>query len=338
MQLQRNISLHKLNTFGVQVKAQYFIEINSEQELVAGIRASLFNDKKILVLGGGSNILFTEDFEGVVIQNKVKGIKKIQENDSHVFIQIGGGENWHELVLNSISQGWQGIENLSLIPGTVGAAPIQNIGAYGVELKDVFVELKAIHLQTGELKTFSKTDCNFGYRQSIFKNELKGLFLITSVTLRLNKVPLYNVSYGDIQKTMAAQGMQELTAKNISDAVISIRTSKLPDPEKIGNCGSFFKNPEVPNSTYEGLKSRFPSIPGYPLANEMTKVPAGWLIQECGWKGKVIGNVGTYKNQALVIVNHGNATGKEAKNLALKIQASVKEKFGIEITPEVNII
>ncbi|MBX2840187.1 MAG: UDP-N-acetylmuramate dehydrogenase [Flammeovirgaceae bacterium] len=338
MQLQKNISLHQLNTFGVRVNAGYFAKVTSEEEIVDCIENNLFENKKTLVLGGGSNILFTNDFDGVVLKNEIKGIKKVKETDSHVYLEIGAGENWHEMVLNTISHGWQGLENLSLIPGTLGAAPIQNIGAYGVELKDVFVALKAVHLQSGEIKTFGKEDCNFGYRQSIFKNELKGQFLIISVTLQLNKIPQYNVSYGDIQKTMKSHGVHDLSAKNISDAVIAIRSSKLPDPEKIGNCGSFFKNPEIPTVKYEKLKNKFSSIPGYPLLNNQTKVPAGWLIQKCGWKGKVVGNVGTYKNQALVIVNHGNATGQEAKELALKIQESVKEKFGIEIQPEVNII
>lgn len=332
--------LKSLNTFGVKAYASNFVLIRDVAYLQELLSNYVREEVAVLVLGGGSNILFTQDFQGLVIKNEITGKEIIEENDSWVKVKVGGGEVWHDFVLYSIEQGWGGIENLSLIPGTVGAAPIQNIGAYGVELKDVFVELEAIDIHTGELKKFTKQECQFDYRNSIFKQELKGAFVITSVTFLLTKnTHQYNISYGAISKTLEAAGIVELSPKVISDAVIEIRSSKLPDPEEIGNCGSFFKNPVIDAKHFGEIEAKYPSIPSYPTANPgKIKVPAGWLIEQCGWKGKQVGNVGTYHKQALVLVNLGNATGLEAKALAMDIQQSVKEQFGIALQPEVNIL
>lgn len=337
-QIQKNISLKPYNTFGIDVDARQFLVVESEQELLAFLKQSENKNLPLLILGGGSNILFTQPFEGIVLKNEIQGIELIKEDEEAVYLKVGGGVNWHQFVLYTVERNWQGVENLSLIPGTVGAAPIQNIGAYGVELKDVFESLEGVDLETYEKKTFVKEDCNFGYRNSVFKNEYKGKLMITSVMVKLRKKPEFNISYGAIQQTLQDKGISELSVKAISDAVISIRESKLPDPVVIGNCGSFFKNPVVKTEVFENVKAAYPEVPSYPVTEGWVKVPAGWLIEKCGWKGHQEGNVGTYAKQALVLVNHGDASGSEAKAFALKIQASVKDKFGIEIIPEVNII
>ncbi|GAA4835563.1 UDP-N-acetylmuramate dehydrogenase [Algivirga pacifica] len=338
--IKHNQSLKAFNTFGVDVSAQSFITVTSTEELVALIKEVKQQETPVLPLGGGSNILFTKDFEGLVIKNEIAYINKVQEDEQHILLEVGGGYNWHEFVLHAVNNGWQGIENLSLIPGTVGASPIQNIGAYGVEIKDVFESLQAVALEDGSLHTFTKANCDFGYRNSVFKNALKGKFIISSVTFRLNKPSTYrfNTSYGAIEQTLKEKGIEKVTVKDISDAVIAIRESKLPDPKEVGNCGSFFKNPEIPQAQYDTLKAEYPAIPGYPTTEGMIKVPAGWLIEQCGWKGKQVGNVGTYPKQALVLINCGGASGEEAYALALEIKASVMEKFGVSITPEVNIL
>jgi len=332
--------LKNLNTFGIEASARYFCSVSNISELT-----SIINDKKIeevpvLILGGGSNLLFTSDYDGLIIKIDIKGVCVVNEEQKYVYIESGAGMIWHELVRHCVDQNYGGIENLSLIPGTVGAAPMQNIGAYGVEIKDVFHSLQAIHLNSGEVKTFYKEDCQFGYRDSIFKNRLKGQYAIVSVTLRLDKDPKPNLTYGSLKKSITEMGCTEdnVTIKEISDAVIKIRRSKLPNPSKIGNAGSFFKNPKIGGNRLNELQSAFNDIPFYPLGNNRFKVPAGWLIEQCGWKGKVIGNTGTYKNQALVLVNHGNATGKEIYNLSEKILKSVYEKFGIQLEREVNIV
>ncbi|MGV3540991.1 MAG: UDP-N-acetylmuramate dehydrogenase, partial [Rufibacter sp.] len=326
------------NTFGIDAKAKVLAEFTSVDELKELLRHPEVSQLPLLVLGGGSNVLFTQDVDAAVLLNRIKGITQA-EAGTHVLVTAGSGETWHDLVLYTIEQDLGGIENLSLIPGTVGAAPLQNIGAYGVELKDAFHQLEALEIATGEVVTFNKEQCAFGYRESIFKREGKGKYIVTSVTLQLTKgTHQYNTSYGAIQDTLAQQEVKELSLRAISDAVCHIRRSKLPDPAKIGNAGSFFKNPEIPLAQFEILRSQYPGIPGYPVTPETMKVPAGWLIEQCGWKGKVLGKYGVHKDQALVLVNYGGATGIEVKELAYEVIQSVQDKFGITLTPEVNII
>lgn len=328
-----------MNTFGLESKAKLFIEVHSVEELQEALSSEMAKENQLMILGGGSNILLTGDFEGLVIKNNIKGIEVIHETDDFVLVRIGAGENWHETVQYALKQGWGGIENLSLIPGTVGAAPMQNIGAYGVEIKEVFEYLDAVRIDTGKTEKFNKTECAFGYRESIFKNKLKGQHVIVHVVLRLtkNKHEL-NTSYGAIADTLKQMKVKKPTIQDISQAVISIRQSKLPDPEKIGNAGSFFKNPTIDKIQYEELKTEYPEIPGYPLPDHQIKLPAAWLIEQCGWKGTQRGNIGVHKNQALVLVNYGGGDGNELKELAQEIRDSVVAKFGIELQPEVNIL
>ena len=333
-----NISLKPYNTFGIDVHAKHFAEVSSLDELIAYLLYDKWKNIPLLFLGGGSNILFTRDFDGLVIKNNIKGIATIAEDEENVYLKAYSGEQWHELVLHAIDHDLGGIENLSLIPGTVGAAPMQNIGAYGVELKDVFYSLEALNLETLKVEIFEPEQCRFGYRDSYFKHEGKGKYFILSVTLKLAKHPVFNTSYGAINATLDELGEQILTVSAISRAVCYIRQSKLPDPAEIGNAGSFFKNPEIFTDEYASLKIEFPNIPGYTLENGKVKVPAAWLIEQCGWKGKRIGNTGSHKDQALVLVNYGEAHGNEIYNLALEIQKSVKDKFGIVIIPEVNVV
>lgn len=336
MNVKSDFSLKHLNTFGLEAKANYFAEFHNTAELAELL--SKYKNEKLLVLGGGSNLLFTSDrFEGIVLHNKIKGIEVVEENDDTVILKAGAGEVWHSLVLYTIGKNWGGLENLSLIPGTVGAAPMQNIGAYGVELKDVFVKLEAYEIATGAIKIVTLEECNFGYRSSAFKHALKGKYIILSVTFHLSKKPVFHTSYGAITDTLTQMGL-DVSVKNISDAVIHIRKSKLPDPQEIGNAGSFFKNPEVPVATFEKIKASYPTAPSFPASPGMIKVPAGWLIEQCGWKGKVVGHTGVHKNQALVLVNYGNAKGEEIRQLSIEVQKSVKEKFGIELEAEVNFI
>jgi UDP-N-acetylmuramate dehydrogenase len=338
LEIKKNISLKQYNTSGIDVKAKYFIEVNSEEDILEVIRDENLRELPKLILGGGSNILFTSGFNGLVIKNNLKGIEIIREDDQHVWVKAMSGEIWHNLVMFTLEKDLSGIENLSLIPGTTGAAPMQNIGAYGVELKEVFDSLEAMDMQTGEKRVFTAPDCCFGYRESIFKKELKDKYFILSVVLRLNKIHSFNISYGAIQQTLERMQVQELTAKAVSDAVISIRRSKLPDPAILGNAGSFFKNPEISEEKFLKLKETYPDIPAYPTVPGKVKIAAGWLIEKCGWKGKRIGETGSHVQQALVLVNYGNAMGKEIKALATEIQKSVKNKFGIDIVPEVNIV
>ncbi len=338
MELKNNISLKHYNTFGIDIRCALFAEVKNVEILSELLQNSELKNQPMLILGGGSNILFTKNYDGLVLKNSLLGIEKIKENKEQVWVRCGAGEVWHEVVLYCIKNNYGGIENLSLIPGLTGAAPMQNIGAYGVELESVFDSLEAFHLKTGESKTFLKAECQFGYRESVFKNKFKNQFIITSVTLRLNKKPVYNISYGAIRETLEKMGVQELSVKAVSDAVIAIRSSKLPDPKVLGNAGSFFKNPEIEQEQFSALKEKFPMVPNYPLENGNVKIPAGWLIEQCGWKGKRVGNTGSHTDQALVLVNYGNATGSEIYNLAMEIKTSVLEKFGIEIVPEVNVI
>jgi UDP-N-acetylmuramate dehydrogenase len=338
MTIQQNISLKPYNTFGLEATARFFVEIQSVEELKAILQNPDFQNIDKLFLGGGSNILLTKNYEGLVVKINLQGIEKNSEDDAHVYIQAGAGENWHQLVMYCVENQYAGMENLSLIPGTVGAAPMQNIGAYGVEIKDIFEELQALNLQTLEIETFKLEDCHFGYRESIFKHEAKGKYVITSVTFRLNKTPVFKTSYGDIQKTLAEMNVTDLSIKVVSDAVISIRKSKLPDPAEIGNSGSFFKNPEIPKAQYDDLKARFENIPSYPINETTVKVPAGWLIEQAGWKGFRDDEIGVHARQALVLVNYGGGSGEQIKALSAKIQASVLEKFGISLSTEVNFI
>ncbi|WP_242919615.1 UDP-N-acetylmuramate dehydrogenase [Pontibacter liquoris] len=338
MKIQSDVSLQPYNTFGIAVKARLFARFDSVQELQELLQMPELAREEKLVLGGGSNLLFTKDFAGVVLQNGIKGIEKVSETDSYTLVKAGGGEVWHEFVLYTLQHDLGGAENLSLIPGTVGAAPLQNIGAYGVELKDIFYELEAVHIETGQVQTFDHAACGFGYRESVFKGELKGQFIVTAVTFKLQKKHTLNTSYGAIQSTLEEMQVQQPTIQDVSRAVCHIRQSKLPDPKTIGNAGSFFKNPEIPLSQYESLKAQFPDIPSYPVTPTTVKVPAGWLIEQCGWKGKVIDNYGVHKNQALVLVNYGGASGQAVRQLAYTIIDSVAEKFGIRLHPEVNIL
>jgi UDP-N-acetylmuramate dehydrogenase len=338
MNIQTGVSLKKYNTFGIEAKGKYFVDVTSEEQLKELINSDIYKSNPKLILGGGSNLLFTQDFDGLVIKISIKGLSKLKEDSDAVYIKCGAGENWHQFVLYTIDNGYAGIENLSLIPGTVGAAPMQNIGAYGVEIKEVLESVEALDVSTGEKRVFNNTECEFGYRQSVFKTTLKNKYIITGVTFKLRKQPNFNVSYGAIKDTLAQMGVEDLTLKAVSDAVISIRKSKLPDPAVIGNAGSFFKNPEVEETIYQSLKEKYPTVPGYPAAKGFIKVPAGWLIEQAGWKGKKVGETGVHKDQALVLVNYGQAKGNDVWSLALEVQRSVKEKFGVDIIPEVNVV
>lgn len=337
MNIQENISLKPFNTFGLDKKARFFTSVNSREQLIESLIWSRNRGLEVFILGGGSNILLTQDVNSLVIKIEIAGIEVVDENDDHVWVKVGAGENWHSFVTHAIAQGWAGIENLSLIPGTVGASPMQNIGAYGVEIKDVFHSLRALNRANLEQKEFNKEECKFGYRESVFKNELLGQYIITSVTFQLNKKPEFNIEYGTIQETLQESGNEELSIQAISDAVIKIRQSKLPDPKEIGNAGSFFKNPTISIENWEALKESFPNIPGYDVP-EGKKVPAAWLIEQSGWKGKRFGETGVHAKQPLVLVNYGNSKGNDIKELAENIQASVFEKFGIPLKAEVNFI
>ncbi|MCC5920411.1 MAG: UDP-N-acetylmuramate dehydrogenase [Cyclobacteriaceae bacterium] len=336
--LNKTTSLKNLHTFGIEVSAQEVIELQSQEQALNFFKNEGKQFQHALILGGGSNVLFTENLQVPLIRNSIKGIGIIDESEEEVIVGFGGGENWHECVKYAIAHQWGGIENLSLIPGTMGAAPMQNIGAYGVELEQVFEYLEAIDRMSGDLVRFYHADCQFGYRWSIFKGNLKDKYFISQVALRLKKAPhQLNTSYGDI-RTILNKTEQEATIESVSEAVIEIRQSKLPDPREIGNAGSFFKNPYIPQSHFTDLKKEFTKIPGYPLeGSDQVKVPAGWLIDHLGWKGYRKGDAGVHQKQALVLVNYGDATGKEILDLAIEIQQSVKEAFNIHIEPEVNI-
>jgi UDP-N-acetylmuramate dehydrogenase len=342
MKLQENISLKTYNSFGIDATAKYFTAFESLTELeeVSNYNPDSYREQTTnykLVLGGGSNILLTKDFDGIVLKNEIKGVEVIKEDEDHIYIKTGAGENWHQFVLHCVNNNYAGVENLSLIPGNVGASPMQNIGAYGVEIKDVFYELEAFHKQDKVIQKFSLKDCAFGYRESVFKNKYKDQFVITSVTYCLNKKPSFNTSYGAINQELERMGV-DLSIQSISQAVINIRTSKLPDPKEIGNAGSFFKNPVIPNEQFIELKKAFPSIVAFPSSDNHTKLAAGWLIEQCGWKGYRRNDAGCYPRQALVLVNYGNASGNEIFDLSETIIQSVSGKFGISLEREVNII
>lgn len=338
MEITSNYPLKKLNTFHINAKAKYFTTISSVSEFFELAQSKTYLKEKKLILGGGSNILFAKDFDGLVIKNDVRGIEMIKEDHQHVWLRIGSGENWHELVLTCLKNKWYGLENLSLIPGTVGAAPVQNIGAYGVELKEYFESLTAYSLIDGAEKTFHHEDCGFGYRKSVFKSNYKNKLFITEVVLRLNKEPVVNLSYGAINDYFKENAITDLSPEKVSEAVIAIRKSKLPDPEVTGNGGSFFKNPVVQKEEFQRLEKTFPDIPHFAEGENTVKIPAGWLIEKCGWKGKKLGNAGVHARQALVLINTGEAIGTEIVELSKAIQKSVFELFQIKLEPEVNII
>ncbi len=337
MRIQENISLRPYNTFGIDVQAKYFASFQSIDEL-----KELLNYKQTanhrLVLGGGSNILLTKNYNGLILKNDIKEIEIIKEDEHYVYVKVGAGENWHQFVLYCLQYNFAGVENLSLIPGNVGASPMQNIGAYGVEIKDVFYDLEALYIKDKKLHSFTLNDCEFGYRESIFKKKYKDQFVITSVTFRLHKKPVFNTSYGAINQELENMGVKEPSIHAISQAVINIRSSKLPDWKIIGNAGSFFKNPIIKNREFLKLKQSFPGIVAFPSSEGFTKLAAGWLIEQCGWKGYREGDAGCYLKQALVLVNYGNAKGEEIFNLSKKIIHSVKDKFGVQLAREVNII
>jgi UDP-N-acetylmuramate dehydrogenase len=336
--INENVSLRAYNTFGINVMARYFAAFGTTEELGsllewAGAR------QPMIVLGGGSNVLFTQDVDGLVLRNAIRGIELVDEDEDYVYVRVGAGEVWQEFVGHCIGRGWGGVENLSLIPGSVGAAPMQNIGAYGVELKEVFYELEAWHIEERKSYIFSVNDCEFGYRESVFKRRFRGQFVILGVTFRLAKKPVFHTAYGAIKEELERMGVQELSIRAISDAVIAIRRSKLPDPAVIGNAGSFFKNPTISDEQFDVLQAEYPAIVGYHNAGTDTcKLAAGWLIEQCGWRGYRRGDAGVHARQALVLVNYGGATGREIYDLSQEVLESVRAKFGVELEREVNII
>jgi len=337
MEIQQNISLKTYNTFGIEAKAKYFCEINSVDELSKALQLREYPKK--FFISGGSNMLITQDLAALVLHINIKGIHIVSEDENHLTLNVNAGENWHEMVLWTIDQNYGGLENLSLIPGNTGTAPIQNIGAYGVELKDTLVSCEAMKISTQKLMTFTNEECQFGYRDSYFKNEGKGEFVITSVSFKLTKKNhIINTTYGAIEAALEKQNIRQPSLKDISNAVIAIRKSKLPDPSKLGNSGSFFKNPVITAQQFTIFSELHPNAPFYKVSETSFKIPAGWLIEQCGFKGKRYGDAGVHKNQALVLVNYGNATGAEILDLAYAIIKKVDEKFGLKIMPEVNII
>ena len=337
MQIIKNYDLTKLNTFGISARAKYFVELEKENDLPELFETGEFKNNEKLFLGGGSNILITRDFDGIVVLNKLKGIEVLGEDSGSVLVRSMGGVIWHDLVTFAVERGLWGIENLSLIPGTVGAAPMQNIGAYGVELKNTLESVEGYEIQTGKKRIFKKDECQFDYRYSIFKGELRGKYFISAVTLRLSKIEKVNAKYKVLKEYLEKNQIEVKSSKDISDAVAAIRRSKLPDPKQIGNAGSFFKNVFVTEEKMKNLLKTYPDLPSF-REDGIIKIPSGWLIEKCGWKGRKLGNVGVHERQALVLVNYGGATGEEVKKLAERIIASVEEKFGLTLEREVNLI
>jgi len=336
--LTQNQSLKNFNTFGVDVKAKLFVEVFSEDELIKLLSDEKFKFEKKIILGGGSNILFTKDFDGLIIKVCISYIKVLEKNDESVLIEAGAGVIWDDLVKFCVDKNYGGIENLTLIPGTMGAAPIQNIGAYGQELADTFVSLNGVFIDSAETKSFNKNECRFSYRTSIFKEELKNNFVVTSVQLNLKKNPKPNLTYKALSDFLAKNGINNPTIKEVSGVVAEIRKSKLPDPQKIGNAGSFFKNPVISEDSFRKLKAVYSDIVSFPSESGQIKISAGWLIEKFGWKGKRVGDVGTSADHALIICNFGNATGSEILEFAMRIKEEVSNKFGIKLEEEVNIL
>ena len=337
MDIIKNKSLKSYNTFGVDYSSSFFTIINNLKDLDELYKHKLYKSQKKLILGGGSNILFTSNYEGLVIKNEIKGIEIKKETNDVVEVQIGAGVNWHEFVTYAVNNKWGGVENMSLIPGNCGTAPMQNIGAYGVEIKDTFISLNAYEIETGETVSFDRKKCDFGYRESVFKNNLKDQYIILDITLRLQKKPKLNTKYGDINNTLIKNNISKPTIKDVSNAVIEIRTSKLPNPKEIGNAGSFFKNPIIQQDQFKELKTKFPEIVSYPVNENQVKLAAGWLIEKAGWKGKDFGSFGVHKKQSLVLVNYNNASGKEIFDLSQDILEDVYQKFQVKLEREVNI-
>lgn len=337
-EISENYSLQKLNTMQIDVRARFFMEIQSIEQLINALNSKDVQ-RPFYILGGGSNVVFLKDFEGTIFHINNLGKEIVKENKDFVWLKVNAGENWHELVLYALNHDFGGIENLSLIPGKVGASPMQNIGAYGAEIKDVFESLEAVEISSGKIKVFNKEDCKFGYRESVFKNDLKNQYIITSITVQLSKRNhVLKTSYGAIQDLLDKKGITNPSIQDISKAVIEIRESKLPNPKFIPNSGSFFKNPSISNVHYLNLKNKYPEIPGYLMENEKIKVPAGWLIEKSGWKGFRNSSVGVHEKQALVLINHNHASGLEIFNLSQEILDDVSKKFGIQLVREVNII
>lgn len=337
MRIQHNISLKNYNTFGIDVKARHFISVSTLSELTAVLQLKDYPTK--LILGGGSNMLLTKNVDALVIHINIKGTSVLEEKPNHILVKANAGENWHEFILWSLDNNFGGLENMSLIPGNVGTSPIQNIGAYGVELKDYFISCEALNLSTLEIEVFKNEDCNFGYRNSIFKNERKGKYIITSVVFKLSiNTHTLHTNYGAITSQLETMQISNPTIKDVSNAVIAIRQSKLPDPKEIGNSGSFFKNPVISNEAFKQLKQSFPNVPNYPVSENEIKIPAGWLIETAGFKGKTFGNYGVHKKQALVLVNYGGAKGEDILALSKIIQKTIYRIFNISIEAEVNIL
>ena len=334
--ISTNISLKPYNTFGIDVLAKKFASFKDLSELNSILEKRLENEE-LFILGGGSNVLLTQDVDAFVLKNEIKGMEILSKDEQSVTIKVGAGEVWHEFVLYCVSNGFAGVENLSLIPGNVGASPMQNIGAYGVEVKDVIESVEAFHIETKSIKNFTNEACQFGYRESVFKRDLKGQYIITSVVFKLSTNPNINTSYGAIESELKARGIEKASIKDVSDAVIAIRQSKLPDPKQIGNAGSFFKNPVVDEKIYIKIKANYEKAPSYPAQVGTVKIPAGWLIEQAGWKGKTLGTYGVHKNQALVLVNYGGSTGKQIWDLSTDIKNDVFAKFGVELEREVNV-
>ncbi len=335
--IQENYSLKNYNTFGIAAKAKYFAIFDSILSLKEILKTNLHQQEKFFILGSGSNILLTQDYNGLILHNKIEGICILEDNDNDILVEVGAGVVWHNFVMWSVSQELSGIENLALIPGTVGASPVQNIGAYGLEVKDTIHKVTALEIATQKIKIFNNKDCKFAYRNSTFKEELKNQFIITKVEFRLSKTPLNKTTYGAIEQELKNNNT-EANPKSIAEAVINIRSRKLPDPKVLGNSGSFFKNPIIETNQFEELKKEFPEMVGYTISESKTKVAAGWLIDNAGLKGYQKADAGVHKNQALVLVNYGNASGAEILNLAKEIEEKIKEKYGISIEPEVNIL
>ena len=336
MNIKENISLLSYNTFGIDAKADYFIEYSSVEELQTALKSEIVKSNRLLHIGGGSNLLFMKDFKGVILHSAINFVKKVSEDADTVILEAGAVVNWDDFVAYTVEKGWGGVENLSLIPGEVGASAVQNIGAYGVEVQDVIIKVNAVEIETGEPKTFSVKDCQYGYRESIFKKELKGKYIITSVVFKLQKQAQFKLNYQHLEAEVLKNG--DINLQNIRQTIIAVRESKLPDPKIFGNAGSFFMNPVISKAHFNELLAQYPQMPHYFVSETEEKVPAGWLIDQCGWKGKQIGNAGVHDKQALVLVNKGGATGAEIVYLAEQIQASVKTKFGIELHAEVNYI
>ena len=336
MNTNQHISLLPYNTFGINAKADYFIEYDSIADLQAVLQMDIVKQNRILHIGSGSNLLFLKDFEGVVLHSAIKDITGTREDVDSAYLEVGSGVVWDDLVAYCVLNGLGGIENLSLIPGEVGASAVQNIGAYGVEVQDIILEVNAVEIETATVRTFSNEECHYGYRSSIFKNELKGKYIITSVLFRLDKKPKFKLNYQHLEEEVLKCG--EVNLQTIRQTIIAVRESKLPDPKVLGNAGSFFMNPIIAKTLFVSLQEKYPNIPHYVVSETEEKVPAGWLIDQCGWKGKQIGRAGVHNKQALVLVNLGGATGAEIVHLAEQIQSSVKETFGIELRPEVNYI